>query len=99
MIREWIKKDTIGLGIALGMLVPPVLFFIIYQVNELLQKQSPVGKNYLDTGTIMLVSIVLNLFVLRQFLVKKDREKSGRGVLLATFLYALIFAFFFFKSF
>ncbi len=98
MIREFIKKDTLGLGITLGMLVPPALFVIIYQVNEILQKQSPTGRNYLDTETIMLVSVVLNLFVLRQFLVKKDREKSGRGVLLATFLYALVFAFFFFKN-
>ena len=94
---KFLKKDTFLLGIILGAIVPVVLYFIIFYVNGFFEDQ--MSKNFLTQNTTMLISIVLNVFVLRYFLVNEYREKTGRGVLMVTFAYALIFFIFFIKSF
>lgn len=94
---KFFKKDTFILGILLGLLVPAILFVIIFYTNQYFEQMA--DKSFLTTTTIMLVSIVLNVFVLRYFLTHKDRDKTGRGVLMATFAYAILFFIFFWKSF
>ncbi|MFW6019649.1 MAG: hypothetical protein ACOCPM_03635 [Bacteroidales bacterium] len=94
---KFLKKDTFLLGIILGLIVPVIFYFIIYYVNGYFEDS--MRKDFLKEHTIMLVSIVLNVFVLRHFLVNKYREKTGRGVLMATFVYSLIFFIMFMKSF
>ena len=94
---KFLKKDTFLLGILLGLIVPVILFFIIFYVNGYFEDS--LSKDFLKEHTIMLISIVLNVFVLRYFLVNKNREKTGRGVLMATFVYSLIFFIMFMKSF
>ncbi|MCF8218632.1 MAG: hypothetical protein K9I29_01315 [Bacteroidales bacterium] len=94
---SFLKKDTFLLGIILGLLVPVVLYFIIFYVNGFLEDST--GKDFLTQNTTMLISIVLNVFVLRYFLVNKNREKTGRGVLMATFAYSIFFFIVFMKSF
>ncbi|MCF8332010.1 MAG: hypothetical protein K9H84_06125 [Bacteroidales bacterium] len=94
---NYFRKDTFTLGIILGLLVPAVLFVIIYYTNQYFEQLA--NKNFLKTNTIMLVSIVLNVFVLRYFLTHKDRDKTGRGVLMVTFVYAILFFILFLKSF
>lgn len=94
---KFFKKDTFLLGIILGLIVPVILYFIIFYVNGFFEDKS--GRDFLTQNTIMLISIVLNVFVLRYFLVNKYREKTGRGVLMATFAYSIFFFIVFMKSF
>lgn len=94
---KFLKKDTFALGIILGLLVPVALYFIIFYVNDYFEVRAQ--RTFLTQHTIMLISIVLNVFVLRHFLTSKKRDKTGRGVLISTFVYALIFFILFWKSF
>ncbi|MFO8086702.1 MAG: hypothetical protein R6T91_02695 [Bacteroidales bacterium] len=94
---DFFKKDTFLLGIILGLIVPVVLFFIIFYANDYFEALA--GKSFLKQNTIMLVSIVLNVFVLRYFLVNNQRDKTGRGILMATFAYAIVFFIVFWKTF
>ncbi len=94
---DFFKKDSILLGVILGLIAPVVLFVIIYYLNGYFE--GLYNRVILQDNTIMLVSIVLNVFVLRYFLTSRKRDKTGRGVLMATFAYTIVFFVFFLKSF
>ncbi|MFO8053986.1 MAG: hypothetical protein R6U19_02340 [Bacteroidales bacterium] len=98
-MREFLKKDTMLLGLISGALVPIVLFFVIYYLNTWLENSIEGHRNFLETNTIILISIVLNVFLLRNFLTSKTREKTGRGVLIVTFAYSIAYAVIFVQSF
>ena len=89
MIRM-LKKDLYIFGLAMGILSPVGLFLIIWVLNLVLFKMG-VAKYYLDTETHVLLSIAGNLVPIRYYFVNLGFDKTGRGVLLVTFLLILIF--------
>jgi len=95
---KFLKKDSMLLGFVLGAIIPPVIFIILYFSNKYLSVAFD-KDHILEDNTVKLVSIVLNIFVLRYYLVKEKVEKTGRGVLLATFIYALVIFYFIIKKY
>ncbi|MDR1182780.1 MAG: hypothetical protein LBL13_12460 [Bacteroidales bacterium] len=84
-----LHKDSILLGIGLGIALPLVSFGILYALSISL---SPAGKDYLiKVSTIVLVSVFTNLFTLRYYLLKLKFDKTGRGILLVTFILAIAY--------
>jgi hypothetical protein len=80
-------KDSVLVGFSIGMLVPGVLigiiWFIMHQVS------------FLAKADLLLIGcIAVNAILLKMFF-KQDKESLGRGILSATFIWAL--AFFFYK--
>jgi len=71
------------LGFIIGAILPLIVYVIIYYINK---NTGEVLKN----TTLQLISIVLNVFVFRHYLIKERFELTGRGVLISTFVYALI---------
>lgn len=92
-----LKKDSWYVGIAFGLILPVVLYFIVYYANVLLAIKFNNGLLYIQSSTVMLISVFSNMFTMRYYLVKKKFEKTGRGILLVTFIYAGIFFYFFFE--
>ena len=90
-----LKKDSWILGIALGIIVPVVLYLVIYYTNVLLAIQFNHGRLYLQQSTVMLISIFINMFTMRYYLVTKKFDKTGRGILLVTFIFAGVFFYFY----
>ena len=87
VIIKVLRKDSIILGIVLGIILPLVSFGVLYVVSTLL---SPPNKEYLiKLSTITLVSVFSNLFTLRYYLLKLKFDKTGRGILLVTFALAI----------
>jgi len=77
------------LGLVIGILFPAILFGILYGISEIF---APEGKEYLiKLPTLMLVSIFPNLFTLRYYLKKLKYDRTGRGILLVTFVYAILY--------
>lgn len=77
------------LGIILGLLLPVVTFSILFLIAKF---AAPEGKNYLiPLSTILLVSIFTNLFTMRHYLVKLKFDRTGRGILLVTFVLAIAY--------
>lgn len=95
---KFLKKDSMLLGFALGAIIPSVIFVILYFSNKYLSVVFD-KDHILEDNTVKLVSIVLNIFVFRYYLVKEKVEKTGRGVLLATFIYALVIFYFIIKKY
>lgn len=84
-----LKKNNLWLGLALGLLLPLAAYYGI----ELLSGMSP--KPVFDENTHRVISIVMNVFLFRQYMLKWDKVETGRGMLLATFVYAILFVIFF----
>ncbi len=86
---EKLKTDQMWLGIVLGLLLPAVTFGLLFLVARL---AAPEGKAYLiPLSTILLVAIFTNLFTMRHYLVKLKYDRTGRGILLVTFVLAIAY--------
>ncbi len=86
---EKFRRDSIWLGIIIGIVFPAILFAILFSLSKLL---APEGKEYLvKMSTILLVSIFPNLFTLRYYLTKLKYDRTGRGILLVTFIFAIVY--------
>ncbi|MDR0368509.1 MAG: hypothetical protein LBH82_05145 [Bacteroidales bacterium] len=88
-MNNLLRKDAMGLGVVLGFLLPVVCFGILFAVSFFF---APEGKNYLiKLSSVILVSVFANLFTMRHYLVKLKFDKTGRGILLITFILAIAY--------
>ena len=85
-----LKKDNYLFGLAVGILTPAALFGLIYAMNFFLLVIG-VAKFYLDLENHLLVSVFGNLLPIRYYFVNLKFDKTGRGVLLVTFVVILLF--------
>lgn len=90
---EKLRTDQFWLGILLGILLPITGFGVLFLISKLF---APQGKPMLiPLTTILLVAIFINMFTLRYYLVKLKFDRTGRGILMVTFILAILyFAFF-----
>ncbi len=83
------KKDVLFIGVIIGIITPFVVYLIVhfglYLAENILQKQE-----LLDTLSKQILSIVPNLLIFRYYFVKLKFEKTGRGMLLATFVIIIL---------
>ncbi|MCB0805134.1 MAG: hypothetical protein KDC05_04995 [Bacteroidales bacterium] len=85
-----IKKDFYFFGFVMGVLSPVVIFGILWILNLMLFKIG-VAKFYLDKETHILLSLTGNLALIRYYFVNLGYDKTGRGILLITFAFILLF--------
>lgn len=85
-----LRTDTTWMGILLGTLLPAIAFGIFYLIGIGIDNAS--GKEHvLKPQTLILISIFTNLFSLRYFLIKLKFDRTGRGILLMTFVLTMIY--------
>ena len=85
-----LRRDNMWMGVLLGIFVPLVLWGILYGILYLIEQKT--GKiASVTTQKTLLLSILPNLFILRHYLLKLKYDLTGRGIVLATFLYAILF--------
>jgi len=87
---QFLKKNSILLGIVAGVVSPIILYFVLDFIVELLSIKLTWGIQLVQEKNIELVSIFANLFIMYNYLQKKEYEMTGRGVLISTFTLALI---------
>ena len=92
---QFFKKDHIIFGAALGVFIPLVIFGLILLINYILL-QAGMVQVYLDRKIHVLISLTGNLMPIRYYFVNLKFDKTGRGVLLVTFI--LFISFFAFKD-
>ncbi|MDR2511373.1 MAG: hypothetical protein LBC89_02730 [Bacteroidales bacterium] len=91
-----LKKDNIGWGMLVGLLCPSVLLGLLWLLSTFF---APEGKSCLiPFPTLLLLSIIPNLFILRYYLLKLQFDRTGRGILLLSFLWAILFFVIYMKS-
>ena len=85
-----LKKDNWALGIALGVLLPLVLYGIIMLI--MIQWGTITeGVYVLKPSTIKLLALFSNMISFRYYMVNLKYDKTGRGILLITFAYAAVY--------
>jgi len=85
-----LKKDAFLFGLLIGLVLPVVFFMLLYFGGKLLV-DIELFESLHDKGTIQLISIFVNLFPIKYYFVNLKYEQSGRGVLLMTFVLALLY--------
>lgn len=85
-----LKKDNWWLGIALGILLPIVLYAIVMLI---LKQWGTIaeGVYVLKPSTIKLLALFSNLISFRYYMVNLKYDKTGRGILLTTIAYAGVY--------
>ena len=85
-----IKNDSVFIGLPLGIIAPMIAFYLYYYFNYKGLTYSEFVHN-MDVGGIyapvLSICVLVNLGVFFGF-IWADKDRSAKGVLLATFLYA-----------
>ncbi|MBR4136755.1 MAG: hypothetical protein IKU03_10195 [Bacteroidales bacterium] len=93
-----LRKDSYVIGILLGVLVPAICFGLLYGILMLLVHFKPDmlvnNPNLMRTilPKFVLIGIIPSVLLLRYYLLKLKYDKTGRGILIATFVIAIVFA-------
>ncbi len=90
MLKKLFYRDNLWFGAAVGAAIPLTFYYLIYQLNEWALWHFN-KEQILTPRTIQLVAICANLILFRLYMLKWDKEQSGKGILLATFLLAFIY--------
>ena len=95
-IIEKLRRDSWGMGIFLGTVVPVITFGVFFGLFALALASAPRTEavDVFDINTIckiVLLSMVPSVFVMRYYLLKLKYDYTGRGILLMTFIIAVIF--------
>ena len=91
------KKDSYGMGILMGIIVPVLLFgvligvlwILVHAKPEMLHNNPSLYKILIPK--FMLISMIPSVFIMRHYLLKLQYDKTGRGILLATFALGILF--------
>jgi hypothetical protein len=78
-------KDKFYLGVLYGLALP----LLAYVFGDMIQQQL---AKFMRPNFFYIVCIALNVLIFR-FAIKKEYDQLARGILLSTFIYAMIFAF------
>jgi hypothetical protein len=82
-------KDNFILGMAIGLLVPVLCFAIILGIENQIMSGLP-GKPEVPMNIMVFIAIATNLLPFRFYMINKKLDKTGRGILLATFVFAFL---------
>ncbi len=85
------------MGIVMGIIIPALLFGILFGILSILVHTNPnmLTNNPTLYKTIVpkliLISMIPSLFILRHYLLNLKYDKTGRGLIISTFLWGLVF--------
>jgi hypothetical protein len=91
-----LKRDNIAFGALVG-LVLPGLFYGLLSLVALLVETGSTWTRPFESDRMMLLALIINVIPIRVYFVSYKFDKTGRGVLLVTFL--LMVAYFIFKRY
>lgn len=92
-----LRKDSYVMGVLMGVLIPAVLFALLFGILILLVHFYPnmlVNNPNLYKTIIpkfILISMIPSVFILRHYLLNLKYDKTGRGILISTFVLGLVF--------
>ncbi len=89
-MMEKLRRDNIWMGILLGLVVPAALFGILYGIIAIIENYTG-NIAFVSMQKVLLLSIIPNLFLLRYYLLKLKYDLTGRGILLITFIWGILF--------
>lgn len=90
-IIDKLRKDSMIMGVFMGVLFPFIMFALLRLIIFLIEiKTGPIEM--ITNNKLILLSMLPNIFSLRYYLLKLKYDLTGRGILAATFVIAIIFS-------
>ncbi len=83
---KFLKKDSYLLGFGLATVTPVVVFFVLTWLVNVLSAKFTQGIPLIRFHNIILVSIFLNMLIFGSYINKSQYDKSGRGIMVVTFV-------------
>jgi hypothetical protein len=93
------KKDSWVLGAVIGIMLPAATYGLTYLIMSMIgadntNSMTTAGKYFKDSN-VMLISIFMNLLPFRYYMVNLKFDKTGKGLLITTIIYAGVFFYLF----
>ena len=89
------KKDSMLLGIVIALVVITAGYFLLKYLNIWISDTVFHRKPIFRESTVQVIAIFLNVFPFRYFMMKANKEYTGRGILLVTFIFGLSYFFYY----
>ncbi|RLD43924.1 MAG: hypothetical protein DRI86_08785 [Bacteroidetes bacterium] len=96
---EILKKNSFILGMVLSTIAPIILFFGLTALVDFLSEKYTQGIPLIQEHNIILVSIFLNMIIFTTYIHKPPYDKTGRGVMIMTFIFTGIYFIWRFRQF
>ena len=92
-----LKKDNMALGALIGLVLPGLCYGLLSLAAMLVETGTAWTRPF-ETDRMMMLALIINVIPLRIYFVTYKFDKTGRGVLLVTFL-LMVFYFLFIRYF
>jgi predicted secreted protein len=89
-----LEKDRMITGVLIGIFLPVVLYALFYLIMQV--SGSYVSKTLSEKLILLLIGI--NAFFMRHFMVKREQDQIGKGILLVTFLGAIVYVIYYYAG-
>ncbi len=96
-LLEKLRKDSYAMGVFLGFFVPGILFALLFGILLIVEHGNPnmlINNPNLHKILIpkqILIALIPSLFILRYYLLKLKYDKTGRGIVITTFVIGILF--------
>jgi hypothetical protein len=85
------KKNSYWLGIIVSTIAPFVVFVILRFLVDYLSERFTEGFPLIRDHNVILFSIFLNMIIFTPYLHRAPYDKTGRGVMIVTFVMTVIY--------
>ena len=84
-----LKRDNFVFGLLLGTIIPTLIFIFLEEVVTITIDGETSPR--FDRATNLVLALTGNVLPFRQYMQKGHYEKTGKGILLMTFIFAIIY--------
>lgn len=84
-MKSFFNKNHLGFGVLLGAVIPFIVFLLILYIDQNFMNNGP-GGIVVPPNIMAFLSIAINLLPFRYYMINLRYERTGRGILLSTFL-------------
>ena len=84
-----LKKDNFIFGLLLGTLIPLIVYVLLEEVVTI--EVNGETQPRFDQATNLVLALVANVLPFRQYMQKGNYEKTGKGILLVTFIFSIAY--------
>ncbi len=85
-----LKKDNMALGALIGLVLPGMVYGILSIVALFVETGTAWARPF-ESDRMMLLALIINVIPIRIYFVTYKFDKTGRGVLLVTFLLMVVY--------
>jgi hypothetical protein len=85
-----LKKNNFFLGLLIGLVLPALVYGTLYLAGRFVPSGTIWARPF-ETGRMVILSLVMNVFPFRMYFVSYKYDRTGRGILLITFILVLAY--------